>query len=1103
MEQLIRRCGKRLMAFAVCLFLISTALQTVEGAETAADQTVKAGIFYFDGYHMKDEDGNLTGYGIGFLDLVSRYSHLNFAYVGYDRSWDEMFTMLDNGEIDVVTSARKTPAREEKYAFSLPIGKSDTVLSVRSGNAERKAGDHKTYDGMIVGVLVGRSQEQRLAEFAEEKGFSYKIREFRDAGELASALQDGRIDAILSSGLRKTKNEKVLDTIATDDFYAVVRKEDAALLEEIDYAIEQMDINEGDWSNELFYQFYGPVYPSAFAFTERESAYIQEVVSGKKTITVTALGDRKPYSYVEDGELKGILPDYFAKVMELAGLPYEIVVPKDRASYYALAGTNGVDVVIDRRSSDAVAEDDRYHGFNTDPYMITGVAKVTRKGDDGEVKAVATVQDQGGDPIEQGLSEGVALLTFPTRQEALQAVLEGRADAAFVHTYTAQLFVWDDPTDSLQYSMANNVRFGFKMYVRNTCDHELVTILDKCIDQMPGDTLNQLIARYTIHKPQKMTFVRYVKEDPQILVILALVLTLGIGAILALTLRNRWNKKVIDATERSKKDLEEQLAIVDALSRDYLNVFAVDKETRKARIIKMTGYVTTGLEREQTESFPYEAVLHQYIRERVYSEDQPYLMEALALDKVKEKLETDMEYVGSYRVSIDGEMHDFQFTYVKVEGGGHKKDSFILAGFRNIDEMVRKEQEQKKILAAALAEAQNANIAKTTFLNNMSHDIRTPMNAIIGFTSLALSHVEDKELVLDYLGKTMTSSNHLLSLINDVLDMSRIESGKVKIEAKEASLSQILDELQTIVQSDVKARQLTFSMERTGLTADRVLCDKLRLKQVLLNLLSNALKYTRPGGAVRLLAVQTEKAAGGIVPYAFRIQDTGIGMSETFLKHLFEPFEREETATVSGIQGTGLGLAITKSIVDMMDGTITVNSEVGKGTEFMVCFRFPIAAPLEDAEKPEQAAHMRRRAAGMTGAKGRKLLLVEDNELNQEIAKTILEEAGFLIDTADDGTIAVEKLEAAPADAYDLILMDIQMPVMDGYQATQAIRAMADPVKASIPIVAMTANAFEEDRQKAAEAGMDGHVAKPIDVEKLMDVLEEILGEKEEGGSVR
>lgn len=318
----------------------------VYAAEQETNRTVRAGVFYFDGYHMEDEDGNLMGYGVEFLNLVSQYSHLNFVFDGYDRSWEDMLTMLDNGEIDVVTSARKTPDREEKYAFSLPIGRNSTILSIRANDTRMISGDYTTYEGIKVGVVAGSSQNQSLADFAEEKGFSYQEVEYEDAGRLAEDLQSGNIDAILSSNLRRTTNEKTLDTIQTDYFYAIVRKDDKELLDEINYAIDQMNIHEGDWANKLYYKYYG-TQTAEFSFTDRELAYIQDVVSGKKKITVTSMGDRKPYSYVEDGELKGILPEYFAELMGLAGLPYETVVPKDRADYYNLANNNGVDVVID------------------------------------------------------------------------------------------------------------------------------------------------------------------------------------------------------------------------------------------------------------------------------------------------------------------------------------------------------------------------------------------------------------------------------------------------------------------------------------------------------------------------------------------------------------------------------------------------------------------------------------------------------------------------------------------------------------------------------------------------------------------------------------
>ncbi len=1079
-------------ALCACLFLVLSTTTTAHAAGYADNRTVKAGIFYFDGYHMKDGEGDLTGYGIEFLNLVSGYSHLNFEYIGYEHSWDDMLTMLKNGKIDVVTSARKIPEREKDFAFSLPIGKNDTILSVQAGNSKLRAGNYATYDGILVGILAGSSQNERLEEFSKEKGFSYRTRAYHDYKQLATDLQDGSIDAILSSNLRNRRNEKTLDTIGSDTFYAIVRKNDTGLLDEIDYAIDQMDINEGDWANELYYKYYGNGHPSASTFTDREKAYIQDVVSGKKKITVTTIDDQDPYSYIQDGEAKEILPEYFAEIMDLAGLPYETLLLDRDTDLSTTAAHIDADVIINKGTLNADTEGIPTHGFNTDTYLTTGLAKVTRKDLKGKVSTIAIAQTQNDILIKNGLTKNAQILTYPTRKGALQAVLDKRADATYVYTYTAQAFVNSDPSDSLHFNIVDDMRLGFKMYVKNDCDHELFTILNKCIHQMPEDNLNQLITKHTSYTPEDMSFAQYVRANPGVMVSITLVSVLAAALIIVLYLRARWNKRILLAAEQSNRELSEQLAIVDALSRDYLNVYAINTQDSTARIIKLEGYQPSVLRKETKEEFLYTPVMLQYIKERVYIEDQPYLTEALSLDKIRENLLSNTEYTGSYRIVIDEEIHNFQFTYVKVHENCDHKDDFVLAGFRNIDDLIQKEQEQKAILEEALAQAQYANTAKTTFLNNMSHDIRTPMNAVIGFSSLAISHIDNKDQVADYLQKILTSSKHLLNLINDVLDMSRIESGKVKIEEQATSLPAVIQDLKTIVQADVKTKQLSFRVEISNVTDTAIVCDRLRLDQVLLNILSNAIKYTKPGGSVLLHITQTDDAPEGWAAYRFKIKDTGIGMSKRFLKHLFEPFEREQTSTISQIQGTGLGLAITKNIVDMMDGTITVESEEGKGTEFTVSFQFRIAdqsAETAPVPGPDKGADAQEGAFI-----GKKILLVEDNELNREIAKTILEESGFIIDTAADGTEAVEIMERSVDNAYDLILMDIQMPIMDGYEASRRIRAIDDPARSSIPIVAMTANAFEEDRQKAIDAGMDGHAAKPIDVPKLMDTLTDLLG---------
>ena len=573
------------------------------------------------------------------------------------------------------------------------------------------------------------------------------------------------------------------------------------------------------------------------------------------------------------------------------------------------------------------------------------------------------------------------------------------------------------------------------------------------------------------------------------------------------------------------------------------------------------------------------------------------------------------EWDAAYLHQETRELRWFHIIAMGSEVEGRTKYILVMSD-RTADKQIN------QALSDAVAAAETANRAKSTFLSNMSHDIRTPMNAIIGFTTLALSNIDDKDRVKDYLTKTLASSNHLLSLINDVLDMSRIESGKIHLEEVEVNLSDVLHDLKTIVSGQIYAKQLELYMDATDVTDEDVYCDKTRLNQILLNLLSNAIKFTPAGGTVSVRVRQLAGQVRGCGQYEFRIKDNGIGMSPEFAKKIFEPFERERTSTVSRIQGTGLGMAITKNIVDMMGGTIEVQTEQGKGTEFII--RVPLRAqaehrPVEKITELEglkalvvdddfntcdsvtkmlvkvgmraewtlsgKEAVLRARqsiemsdvyhayiidwrlpdmngievtrqirslnddtpiiiltaydwsdieveakAAGVTAfcskpmflsdlretlmsALGQKLtdasqellpeknadfkdkhiLLVEDNELNREIAQEILREYGFQVDTAENGEVAVERVSTAAPGSYDLVLMDVQMPVMDGYTATRKIRALDDPARAKLPILAMTANAFDEDRRNALESGMNGFLSKPIVIGDLVQELHKIL----------
>ena len=576
--------------------------------------------------------------------------------------------------------------------------------------------------------------------------------------------------------------------------------------------------------------------------------------------------------------------------------------------------------------------------------------------------------------------------------------------------------------------------------------------------------------------------------------------------------------------------------------------------------------------------------------------------------QVNEQQEWDFEYVHQKT----GEQRWFHIIAMGSEVNGKKKYILVMSD-RTVD------KKMNQALYEAVRAAETANRAKSTFLSNMSHDIRTPMNAVIGFTTLAVSNIDNKEKVRDYLGKILSSSNHLLSLINDVLDMSRIESGKIHLEETEVSLSDMLHDLKTIISGHIYAKQLELYMDAMDITDEDVYCDKTRLNQVLLNLLSNAIKFTPAGGTVSVRLKQFPGAKKGSGLYEIRVKDSGIGMSQEFVQKIFSPFERERTSTVSRTQGTGLGMAITKNIVDMMGGTIEVRTEQGKGTEFIVRLPLRIQSEQRSIEKIAELEDLKAlvvdddfntcdsvtkmlvkvgmrsewtlsgkeavlrarqsmelgdafqayiidwrlpdmngievtrqirsmgddtpiiiltaydwsdieveaRAAGVnafcakplfmsdiretlmaaigqkqTGAedrilpeagpdfRGRCILLVEDNELNREIAEEILKQYGFLVDIAENGAEAVEKVKNSAPGTYDLVLMDIQMPVMNGYEATEQIRALEDPALAKIRILAMTANAFDEDRKQALKCGMDGFLSKPIVMEELIRTLQ-------------
>ena len=566
-----------------------------------------------------------------------------------------------------------------------------------------------------------------------------------------------------------------------------------------------------------------------------------------------------------------------------------------------------------------------------------------------------------------------------------------------------------------------------------------------------------------------------------------------IYVLLALLLFSLYRVSRSRTEKRSILQDQKRLRVIDALGHAYSSISLVNIKTEEIEIVK----ASKSMKPDQKGDMLSKAHQEELIRQVIAEPFQKAYREFISMSTVAKRLEK-REMLSFTAQTVD----ERWLTMIIVPQGYDKNGKLctVLVANRDATEEKEREIEQDKNLRNALAAAEHANKAKTVFLNNMSHDIRTPMNAIIGFTALATAHIDNTELVLDYLKKIHTSGQHLLSLINDVLDMSRIESGSVEIEYAAVHLPDILNDLKTIIHGSSYSRQQKLTIDTQDILHEDIITDKLRLTQVLLNISSNAVKFTPAGGRISICVSEKPCNRDGFATVIFRVKDNGNGMSQEFRKHVFDSFSREHTVTENGIGGSGLGMAIAKNIVDMMGGTIQVESEVGKGTEFTVAFECKIAgAAVKQEPAPEpgdliKSENQKPQTESKRSYKGKKALLVEDNELNREIATAILEEIGLDVDIAEDGTDAVNMMSSAEGRKYDLIFMDIQMPKMDGYTATREIRTLDDLKCANIPIIAMTANAFEEDRKKAIKAGMNGHIAKPISADAILENLDQIFG---------
>ena len=1060
------------------LLLLSAVLPVKAAAETASAKVVRVGSFE-DTFNYVNEKGARKGYGYELLETLSGYAGWQFEYVTCD--WSDCFEKLKNGEIDIIGGISYTEDRTQEMLFSdEPMGVEKYYLYADLSRADISASDFKTLNGKKIGVLMGTEPEVMLAEWEEKYGLKTEHVNISNNEDVKQKLANHEIDCFVSleESFWAERGISTITRVGESGIYYAINKNRPDIKEELDDAMRALDEAVPFYTADLYKRYFSMDYTPIL--TGEEKAWLRK----HGAIRMGFLASDSGVSTFDPatGEFTGVITDYIQFAADCLGnqeLEFQLVGYDSKEAELDALKSGEIDMIFHCDQNPNLAEE--YHFACTNTTWTSNLMAVTNKQhfNENNVNRIAVPQNK------LSLKKYLAfyypqweIVDCDTQEDAARLVKDGQADCFVTgisseNKYSKKYSFYSVP-------LVNPVRSCFAV---NSGNRSLLSILNKTIKAMPVNMLAGALAMYK-SSARKVTLSDFIKDN---FFKVMLISSIAVAVVL-------------------------------------LTILMLLQKARKA------------------------------------------------------------------------------------EAAARKAASDT--------------QELNAKLQVAVEKAESANRAKSTFLSNMSHDIRTPMNAIIGFTTLALSNIDDKERVKDYLAKTLASSNHLLSLINDVLDMSRIESGKIHLEEVEVNLSDVLHDLKTIVSGQIYAKQLELYMDAIDVTDEDVYCDKTRLNQILLNLLSNAIKFTPAGGTVSVRVRQLAGKVRGCGQYEFRIKDNGIGMSQEFAQKIFEPFERERTSTVSGIQGTGLGMAITKNIVDMMGGTIEVQTAQGKGSEFIIRVPLRVQAEHRPVEKITELEGLKAlvvdddfntcdsvtkmlvkvgmraewtlsgkeavlrarqsiemsdvyhayiidwrlpdmngievtrqirslhddtpiiiltaydwsdieveaKAAGVTAFcakpmfmsdlretlmsalgqkpadavqrllpeknadfKGKHILLVEDNELNREIAQEILREYGFLVDSAENGAVAVEKVSTAAPGSYDLVLMDVQMPIMDGYTATRKIRALDDPARAKLPILAMTANAFDEDRRNALESGMNGFLSKPIVIDDLVQELRKIL----------
>ena len=1163
-----------------------------------------------------DENGKPAGYCVDYLDELAQINNWTYEYVNC--TWSDAVPMLERGELDILFPTTYMPEREDTMDFSAqPGGYTSIGLFARSDTSYGYE-DFSAFDGARIGITPGSSNEQALVDFAKAHGFTYTPVYLDSLDEKIQALEAGRIDLIPITASNTIPDTMLVSVLDASPFYYTVKAGNTPLLNELNRGMQMLIATEPELVAETVQKCLVGDNTNALALTDEERAFM----AADPEIVVGFYEETEPLAYVQgDGTYNGVYVKLLEYLRDAANLNLTLRPISRPQNWKALLKSGEIDFYIGA-SENFVRQDDELSATNAVlEYENILIVQRSCVFDALDTPVIALTQGRSywTKYLPELLHKDIEVQYYTNARECLLAVTHGDADATLINNLE---FNYQSKNDRFAGLIQwQNFRSPSEVGLVTTKDPDspVFSIVNKAIRQLPPDLTNSITNNHLNMPYDSYTLADQLYASRLVLSIVSISILAIVSILVVLGLARRRQRAAEEAVQKREKY---QLQILAALSQDYSVIYYVDLDRDESKAVRQENGLRAAPNKDVPPVHRYSEAMQSFLDTYVKPDSKEPLQQLRDPQAVIRRFQEEKGFTVRYRILPNHRNQEF-FEMHFVDVSESEQEHAMVLGIRCVDEAVHEEQTQKQLLQDALEAANRASAAKSDFMSKMSHDIRTPMNAIIGMTAIAAAHVENPDRVRDALGKISSSSRHLLGLINEVLDMSKLESGTISLAAEEFSLSELLNNMLLMIQPQIEAHKHRLEVHIQDIQHEDVIGDSLRIQQVFLNLMSNAVKYTPDGGeisfTVREQAVQTSSTGC----YEFIVEDNGMGMSEEYLAHIFEPFSRAEDPRTSKIQGTGLGMAIAQNIVQMMNGNITVESQLGKGSKFTVTIylrlqdaqdidaseladlsvlvvdddecacqsvcamldeigmrsegctsgqdavaavqramntTLPFYAAILDWKMPgmdglETARAIKRlvgdtlpiiilsaydwsdiemeaRAAGVDAFlskpvfksglirtfkalrneapeepsqtsplepilqndfSGRRVLLVEDNELNREIAREVLEMAGLTVEEAENGQIGVDLFSASQPGYYSLILMDIQMPVMNGYDAATAIRALKRPDALRVPILAMTANAFVEDIQAAKAAGMNEHLAKPIDFEAFGSVLKKYL----------